>query len=208
MPGRGTSMRNGCALGRRCDPVPMQRRRRYRHQPVHVSQLAVQRDLILGFDRRRSIPRRATRSPRASRWRGRPADSASSDIRCIATLPSPQSGDCATCSGCVATVDRLRRAGDEPDAVDREAVGCGKRLDELQRADRIPAAPTTTSASLVIASVVSTSRLQRWTIAGQVRRLLARRSSSRRLMSSGLPARMHEARRIALPEVGAMGHLE
>ena len=81
IPGRCNSMRNGCDGRLGLPAQSMHRGRGDRHQAVHVSQLAVQRDLILRVVRRRSILRPATRSPRRSRSPDRPAGSAGSGIR-------------------------------------------------------------------------------------------------------------------------------
>ena len=47
IPGRGTSIWNGGRSLRVAEPDIMRGRRGHRHQPVHVSQVAVQGDLVL-----------------------------------------------------------------------------------------------------------------------------------------------------------------
>ena len=126
------AIRSGKAAQRIVLPAhSAQRRRGYRNQAVHIPQLAVQGDLIFRIVRSvQFIDKGCDLLPRAGRQidemtaqvlvfgRGDPAESPERRLRNFESAG--------------AVLDRLRRARDEPDGVDREAFRGRKRLEEMK----------------------------------------------------------------------------
>ena len=136
----------------------MHRGRRYRQQPAHIAQLAVQRDLVLGVGRgveprpgTRFLLAQVARSTRRQRRLG---------CSLIATRPNPHSGDCAMrsvsarlSSGCAACVTSQTLSTATLSDAASAWMSC---ITETQ-----PSRADDTSASSSCRSVASASRLQK-----------------------------------------------
>src|SRR5262249_12423595 len=103
-----------------------------------------------------------------------------------------------------AAVDRMRRAGDQPDAVNREDIGGRERLDELQRRD---AAELRRRYQRVARHPFAGLRIEAPEMddASEARRLLADAlyQAPHIIRIAGADA---EVRLVRLPEVGAVRH--